>query len=487
MDMGNLNFIYNDALFIGLNKHLSKRKISCIETDTNDAHRTNLYIEKALERKRYDAELQDEINKLHQEKAHQCSICLNTLCTNDRIAITSCSHQFHDRCLDSKIQVIGIYGGKTIYSRAKPCPYCRSEIEDVTYRESFILRACRDDDLAALKAAYNDDPMITRKKYKTTNGLSHFLMTIADQNGSEQIVNFLAESEIYNIKSNVVDALPLVASLEGNIFILETMIDIDSDFIFNKYQSSKDNNFYSLIEIALREKNYILIKLLIENGVNIYNNGITLQTKDALFNCAKEYRINLLECLLINSSGHDVFNLEDSSGYTLLQLLIINSMNGVDQGEDIAKLLLEHDVNVNHSLSKKGSSLQMAIGQGKTKVVEFLLKNGADVDASTTAICYTPLQLALLNHKSEIAKCLIEHGANVELQHNNLKKAPLQIAVQYGMTDTVKLLLTKGADVNVSTSVTNKTPLELAKIGHRSEIAELLIKHGADNKSSGKS
>lgn len=60
----------------------------------------------------------------------------------------------------------------------------------------------------------------------------------------------------------------------------------------------------------------------------------------------------------------------------------------------------------------------VAAWNGREKVVEYLLKNGANISCSLQS-GYTPLYVAAENGNEEIAKLLLKAGANVNQPMNN--------------------------------------------------------------------
>lgn len=123
----------------------------------------------------------------------KCPICMDTLFSFKRTVITSCSHQFHVECLDAWL----VPTSTTLPVPAREaCPLCRTRPTSLLYQEDSIVKACLDNDLLILKAAYNADPMIMRKKYKSpSDGESYFLVEIASQSNSERALIFLIEKE----------------------------------------------------------------------------------------------------------------------------------------------------------------------------------------------------------------------------------------------------------------------------------------------------
>ena len=113
--------------------------------------------------------------------------------------------------------------------------------------------------------------------------------------------------------------------------------------------------------------------------------------------------------------------------------------------------------------------LHFAARAGQTDIVEYLITNGADVNAENIE-GEAPIQFAVDNGHKEIVELLIANGAEVPTIHT---------AVRMGDLTKVKAFLEKGTDVN-SKDRSGQTALHIAaREGHK-EIVELLLANGAD-------
>ena len=143
------------------------------------------------------------------------------------------------------------------------------------------------------------------------------------------------------------------------------------------------------------------------------------------------------------------------------------------------------------------NALHVASSRGHTKIVEILLKNGADVNeresvddyeaptTGTTAI----LSASARGHK-DIVQMLLANGADANELHtfdgrkrdNELTGYPLSYAIGGGHTDVVRVLIERGAKVNATIDENDDrsiTPLHLAARGGFPVIVQLLIAEGA--------
>lgn len=93
--------------------------------------------------------------------------------------------------------------------------------------------------------------------------------------------------------------------------------------------------------------------------------------------------------------------------------------------------------------------LHIAASQGKSKVAQVLILNGADIDArdgtSPTKRSRTPIHLAISNNNIDVVKLLLEKGADIE-QQCNLGNAFLTAMVGGDKYSIAQLLLSYGAN-----------------------------------------
>ena len=164
------------------------------------------------------------------------------------------------------------------------------------------------------------------------------------------------------------------------------------------------------------------------------------QTADQAVDFAKAAKFdNVSEVKYLLSKGVTP-NAVDINGNPMLFLAIKdNSVKVID--------LLLNDKKIDVDLSTKNGEtpLMMASIQGNLPLVETLvLKNKAMVDH----IGWTPLHYACAKGHLDVAQFLIANGAIVDAMSAG-NTTPLMMAVQSGNEQLVKLLLDKGADLQI--------------------------------------
>ena len=154
---------------------------------------------------------------------------------------------------------------------------------------------------------------------------------------------------------------------------------------------------------------------------------------------------------------------------------------------EIVELLLKRGAAVNGRGYFGETPLHCAAGRGDARLIALLLERGAEVNATATSerrgsgAGETPLHRAASYGNVEAVRMLLEHHADP-----NAKTAegatPLYFAAWRGHLDAMKLLLAQpGADVHARLN-DGKTLLHAAANSGKREAAELLIERGADPK-----
>ncbi|KAL5332362.1 ankyrin repeat-containing domain protein [Aspergillus crustosus] len=125
------------------------------------------------------------------------------------------------------------------------------------------------------------------------------------------------------------------------------------------------------------------------------------------------------------------------------------------------------------------SPLDAAAAGGHVKLVEILLRNGADANKGGGAHG-TPLRIATSEGHKDIINLLLDHGADVNAVGGYFGCA-LGQACYEGHDEIIRLLLSRGADPNIPLGGRyQETILQVAAATGREEIVQLLLDNGAD-------
>ena len=153
-------------------------------------------------------------------------------------------------------------------------------------------------------------------------------------------------------------------------------------------------------------------------------------------------------------------------------------MFATDKGlTDVVEALLANGADANATNFVGVTALMSAAYRGDTRMAEMLLANGADVHAASDE-GITALIAAAYRGNVRMAELLIENGADVNVANNEGTTA-LMAAAYREHADMTEMLLANGADVNAANNE-GMTALIAAIYGGKMEIVQLLLENGAD-------
>lgn len=144
----------------------------------------------------------------------------------------------------------------------------------------------------------------------------------------------------------------------------------------------------------------------------------------------------------------------------------------------VVELLLANDANVNSKTFYGYTPLYLAVARSSVNLKIFLNTNGIQ-SISCVFEKVTPLNSASCLGNVKLIELLLKHGADVNVFDTTFELSPLMFACHYGNIDLVKVLLENGACVNSSTKGLGLTALFFAVQNGHYEIADLLLANGA--------
>jgi ankyrin repeat protein len=151
----------------------------------------------------------------------------------------------------------------------------------------------------------------------------------------------------------------------------------------------------------------------------------------------------------------------------------------------VLEYLLRAGADVNHIDKQGETALLVASRKSQFDAMQFLLKNGADLEAGFGSV--TPLHAAASCNKVNLMEQLICQGAAVDLMSSS-GDTPLIMAAANGQLDAAELLLKRGADVNLATSPVQwhenpvfRTPIFAAAGANQLRLVQFLHVQGAAN------
>jgi ankyrin repeat protein len=223
---------------------------------------------------------------------------------------------------------------------------------------------------------------------------------------------------------------------------------------------------------AIESNNVVIIKLLIQAGVNVDKAPTAGDRRTPLF-IASVCRKTEIAALLIEA-GADV----NKTSYSLACKGVTPLSIASDCGKaEIAALLIEAGADVDKADDNGETPLYKASLCEHTEVMAKLIQARADVNKATDD-GYTPLFIASIRDCTEAVTQLIEAGADVD-KAMTFGATPLFVASQEGHTKIMAKLIQAGADVDKARN-SGHTPLFIATYKARAEAVTQLIEAGAD-------
>jgi len=142
-------------------------------------------------------------------------------------------------------------------------------------------------------------------------------------------------------------------------------------------------------------------------------------------------------------------------------------------------LLLKNGANAKQKFKgeTEATLLEVAAQEGLLDIIKLLVASGADADERSTH-GQTPLRTAARNGRTDLVKYFLSKGCEVNTKADD-GATPLEAAAGKGHMDIVKLLVEKGADVNLQDKEGDCALGEAARSGHM-EVVKYLLSKGAN-------
>ena len=191
--------------------------------------------------------------------------------------------------------------------------------------------------------------------------------------------------------------------------------DLAEHLILNypKQVNAYGGHYVTPLVAALAREHFKVAELLLRHGAATTVNVRGNRRQIPLHSAAYYGQLDAVQLLL--KHGADVKSQDDFGG-TALHYLCAGSENrrGLDVPQkfaNIARLMLEHDADVNARNGNRETPLHIAARSGEVEVARVLLENGAKINEEDDK-GRTPFQHALERKQNEIIKLLSDHGTN---------------------------------------------------------------------------
>lgn len=155
--------------------------------------------------------------------------------------------------------------------------------------------------------------------------------------------------------------------------------------------------------------------------------------------------------------------------------------NAVIQGEaDKIPGLIAQGGDPNARYNDNRHYLHLAVSLNNARVVEELLRGGADVNATESSDEITAVYFAAGSGAPDCLKVLIEHNADLDRECGMERPTtPIQIAITNGRKECIRLLIENGADLS-EIDERGDNLLHSAAIHGEVEAIVMLAQHGVD-------
>ena len=232
---------------------------------------------------------------------------------------------------------------------------------------------------------------------------------------------------------------------------------------------AKDKGGLVPLHNACSYGHYEVTELLVKHGASV--NVCDLWRFTPLHEGAAKGKYEIVKLLLKhgadatkkNRDGHTPIDLVKEGDQDVLDLLRGDSalLDAAKKGNvgRVQKLLTPENINCRDSQGRNSTPLHLAAGYNNLEVAEFLLENGADVNAQDKG-GLIPLHNASSYGHLDIAALLIRYSTVVNAT-DKWGFTPLHEAAQKGRTQLCALLLAHGADPSLKNQE-GQTPLDLA-------------------------
>lgn len=305
-------------------------------------------------------------------------------------------------------------------------------------------------------------------------------LMIASESDSWQTFKLLvdAEMDINAINKDGMTALMCAAtnSFRDSFSTLELLVDAGADITV----ISKNDGFTAL-DYGASNNHEGVVKLLVDAGAEV-NRVQGVSGRTPLFDACSNRNPIMVKTLI---DGGAIVNVGDKRGTTPLMMATGPGKKLKDKMACI-KCLIEAGADVNMTDKERGTAIAKESNGGNYKVVQYLIDRGAHINIQNTGSGYTPLISAAGSKSDKIVEILIKEGADVSLKTHTGWTA-LIAAIYLGaqtkkVINIVNLLISNGVDVNsryreMGTSL-NFTALDLAlsKKGKYDQVVEILKK-----------
>lgn len=280
----------------------------------------------------------------------------------------------------------------------------------------------------------------------------------------------------------------------------------------------KDDRGYTLLHNAVKEGNKGMVKVLLENGVDV--NAVNSDGDTPLHVAVKRKNVDKKMVDILIKNGADV-NAADRKGYIPIEYIFdekycLDRVDGIlfesNFTEDIFSLKERF---IGEILYEKNDKVKLLHVKNRLYILGLLLEKGADLNkVGDMESCFENVMEFMSEHEvTELFKVLLKSEIKLDVNRKFGDRTLAYYIYSYGNKDTImllnksdymedckdlksadvmfvdavfrgdkkkiKLAVRRGADINMN-FVGNQTALHIAAFRDKKDIVELLLSLGAD-------
>jgi uncharacterized protein len=314
--------------------------------------------------------------------------------------------------------------------------------------------------------------LLKKADINAVNAAGHSALFLACANRDEEIAAFLIENHA-DVKQAGSDrdgmtALQWVLAYEWNELALK-MIRLGADLNTSCSETGKTVLLEALDGDSIHAE---VIHLLIDSGADVNKVNLKYKSSPLMLACRRN---DLTIARKILTKQVNINGIDDRRSTALCY-----AAGHSEDDTELLELLIKNGAKVHISNSYGRSALIEAVSSRSIKKVDFLLKNGAEVNRKSEGFGgVSPISEAVYNEDLEMVHLLIKNGADLSLETDNGETLLLRAILSKKSYPVVKLLIEKGADVNRS-NIYKETPLMKAAQSNLPAIVKLLLDSGAN-------
>jgi hypothetical protein len=168
---------------------------------------------------------------------------------------------------------------------------------------------------------------------------------------------------------------------------------------------------------------------------------------------------------------------DDKKAHIVQDTLLLEAVEDGDEAT-VRNLVSKERASLTTTNPDGNTPLHVATIHGNRKIAQFLLEDGADIEAYAKN-GDTPLYCAVASDNLDMIELLLLHGARIDSANGENSKTALFKAVWDRNLPLIRVLLERGADIDRKLP-DGQTPLSVAVVQGDLKVVDLLLQFGAN-------